>query len=207
MGTPSGRRAYDSLRRTDQAQRTKTEIAQAARRLFTANGWAATTVREVAQEAGVAVPTVYAAYGSKTGLALALSDAADLAADLPTQLTGLEAAQDDPAGQLAAMAAYDRRLFERAGDLIVMLREAGRTEPELATVYRDGRRRADAFRTEVFASWPEDALKLEVGEAVDVYAALCSIDTYTTLTEERSWSPDRIETWWAGLLPRELLRR
>lgn len=207
MGTPSGRRAYDSLRRTDQAQRTKAEIAQAARRLFTANGWAATTVREVAQEAGVAVPTVYAAYGNKTGLALALADAADLAADLPAQLAGLEAAQDDPAGQLAAMAAYDRRLFERAGDLIVMLREAGRTELELATVYSDGRRRADAFRAEVFASWPKGALRADVGEAVDVYAALCSIDVYTALTGERSWSPDRIEAWWARLLPRELLRR
>ncbi|MCD0445466.1 TetR/AcrR family transcriptional regulator [Glycomyces sp. A-F 0318] len=205
MGTPSGRRAYDSLRRTDQAQRTKAEIAQAARRLFTANGWAATTIREVAEEAGVAVPTVYAAYKNKTGLALALADAADLTADLPAELAGLEAAHDDPAGQLAAMAAYDRRLFERAGDLIAMVREAGRTEPELAAVYRAGRRRADAFRTEVFAAWPKGTLKTEVGEAVDVYAALCSIDTYTTLTEERSWSPDRIEAWWAGLLPRELL--
>jgi len=205
MGAPSGRRAYDSVRRTDQAQRTKAEIAQAARRLFTANGWAATTVKEVAQEAGVAVPTVYAAYGNKTGLAVALADAADLAADLPSQLAGLEAAQGDPARQLAAMAGYDRRLFERAGDLIVMIREAGRSEPELASLYGEGRRRADAFRAEVFASWPAGALKAAVGESVDVYAALCSIDTYATLAQERSWSPDRIEAWWAAMLPRELL--
>jgi AcrR family transcriptional regulator len=205
MGTPSGRRAYDSLRRTDQAQRTKAAIAQAARRRFTANGWAATTVREVAEEAGVAVPTVYAAYGNKTGLALALADAADLAADLSVELAELEAAQGDPAAQLAAMAAYARRLFERSGDLIVMLREAGRTEPELATAYRDGRARADAFRAEVFAAWPEGTLKAAVADAVDVYAALCNIDAYLTLTEERSWSPDRIETWWCALLARELL--
>lgn len=205
MGTPSGRRAYDSLRRTDQAQRTKAAIAEAARRRFTANGWAATTVREVAEEAGVAVPTVYAAYGNKTGLALALADAADLAADLSEEITELEAAQGDPAAQLAAMAAYDRRLFERSGDLIVMLREAGRTEPELATAYRDGRGRADAFRTEVFAAWPEGTLQGTVADAVDVYAALCNIDAYLTLTEERSWSPDRIETWWSGILARELL--
>lgn len=205
MGTPSGRRAYDSLRRTDQAQRTKAAIAEAARRRFTANGWAATTVREVAEEAGVAVPTVYAAYGNKTGLALALADAADLAADLSVEVTELEAAQGDPAAQLAAMAAYDRRLFERSGDLIVMLREAGRTEPELANAYRDSRARADAFRTEVFAAWPEGTLQGTVADAVDVYAALCNIDAYLTLAEERSWSPDRIETWWSGILARELL--
>ena len=205
MGTPSGRRTYDSLRRTEQAQQTRASIAAAARRCFTANGWAATTVREVAQEAGVAVPTVYAAYGSKTGLALALADAADLAADPATELADLEAAEGDPARQLAAMAAYDRRLFERAGDLITMLRDAGRSEPELATVYRDGRRRADAVRAEVFASWPEGALRSDVGVSIDVYAALCSIDVYTTLAVERSWSPGRIESWWAAVLPREIL--
>ncbi|SDD38092.1 transcriptional regulator, TetR family [Glycomyces harbinensis] len=205
MGTPAGRRAYDSLRRTDQAHRTKAEIAQAARRLFTANGWAATTIREVAREAGVAVPTVYAAYGNKTGLALALSDAAHDESDLPAEIAALEAAQGDPAAQLAAMAGFDRRLFERSGDLILMLREAGRAEPELAPVYRDGRRRADAFRAEVFGSWPEGTLQAGVAESVDVYAALCNIDAFRTLTAERSWSPDRIEAWWAGLLARELL--
>lgn len=57
-------------------------------------------------------------------------------------ITELEQAPG-PAGQLAAMAAYDRRLFERAGDVIALLRDAGRGEPELARVYRDGRRHAD----------------------------------------------------------------
>ncbi|MEU6248200.1 helix-turn-helix domain-containing protein [Glycomyces sp. NPDC047010] len=205
MGTPSGRRTYESLHRTEQAQRTRAEIAAAARRLFTTGGWAATTVRQVAQEAGVAVPTVYAAYGSKTGLALALADAADFVADPATELAGLQAAEGDPPAQLAAMAAYDRRLFERSGDLIAMLRDAGRTEPELGQAYLDGRRRADALRTEVFASWPAGALRAGVQRSLDVYAALCSIDVYNTLAEERSWSPDQIETWWAAILPRELL--
>jgi hypothetical protein len=103
------------------------------------------------------------------------------------------------------MAAYDRRLFERSGDLIVMLREAGRTEPDLAAAYRDGRRRADAFRAELFATWPKGTLRGTVNDAVDVYAALCNIDAYLTLTDERSWGPDRVETWWAEVLPRELL--
>jgi AcrR family transcriptional regulator len=205
MGSQSGRRAYDSLRRTEQAQRTKAEIAAAARRCFIAKGWTATTVREVAREAGVAVPTVYAAYGSKTGLALALADAADLAADPAVELAELEAAEGDPRRHLAAMAAYDRRLFERAGDLITMLRDAGRAEPELVDLYRDGRRRADAFRVDVFSSWPEGTLRSDVDTSIDVYATLCSIDVYNTLAQERSWSPDRIESWWTEMLTRELL--
>jgi TetR/AcrR family transcriptional regulator, regulator of cefoperazone and chloramphenicol sensitivity len=40
---------------------------------------------------------------------------------------------------------------------------------------------------------------------VDVYAALCNIDVYATLTIERGWSPDRVESWWSEVLRRELL--
>jgi TetR/AcrR family transcriptional regulator, regulator of cefoperazone and chloramphenicol sensitivity len=191
------------MRRAVQAQQTHAEIARAARRLFTTQGWAATTVRDVARDAGVSVPTVYAAYGNKNGLALALVDAADLDADLPREIEELETA--DPPGQLAAMAAYDRRLFERAGDIITLVRDAGRIESELATVYRDARNRADEFRREIFAAWSADVLRVDVPIAVDVYAALCNIDVYTTLTIERGWPPDRVESWWIEVLRRELL--
>ncbi len=202
-----GPRRYDSLRRTTQALETRAEIARAARRLFVERGWAATTVRDVAREAGVSVPTVYAVYGNKTGLTRALADAADLSADPSQQLAELEAPGTDPARQLAAMAGFDRRLYERAGDVITLLREAGRVEPELATVYRDGRRRADETRTAVFSSWPGGTLRegLDVAAAVDVYAGMCSIDVYATLTGERGWSPARVERWWSEALVRELL--
>ncbi|MFE5479281.1 TetR/AcrR family transcriptional regulator [Nocardia sp. NPDC056541] len=205
MATDSPRRRYDSLRRTLQAQATSIEIAQAARRLFVEQGWAATTVRDVAREAGVSVPTVYSAYGNKTGLIQAIVDAADLSADAPQMLDTLEAAAGDPRAQLAAMAGYDRRLYERAADVIALIREAGRTEPALATTYVDARHRADRTRIEVFTSWPPGTLREDLPTSVDIYAALCTIDVYTTLTTERGWSPDRVETWWTATLARELL--
>jgi AcrR family transcriptional regulator len=207
MVTGTSKRRYQSPRRAAQARATSAEIAQAARRLFVASGWAGTTVREVAREAGVSVPTVYAAYGGKAGLARALVDAADLAADGEQQLAELDAAAGEPRRQLAAMAGYDRRLFERAGDVIALVREAGRSEPDLATLYRDGRKRGDETRTRVFSTWPPGTLRpeLDVAAAVDVYAALCTIDVYTTLTGERGWSPERVERWWTEALARELL--
>ncbi|MFC3997636.1 TetR/AcrR family transcriptional regulator [Nocardiopsis sediminis] len=207
MNDATGKRRYDSLRRTAQAQETRAEIARAARGLFVAQGWAATTVRDVARTAGVSVPTVYSAYGSKTGLALALADSADLSAGIPRMLAELDQAEADPPRQLAAMAAYDRRLYEHAGDVITLVREAGRTEPELATAYSDARRRGDQTRIQVFSAWPAGTLRpgMDVREAVDVYAALCNIDVYTTLTAERGWPPGRVEQWWNGALVRELL--
>ncbi|RZQ60260.1 TetR/AcrR family transcriptional regulator [Amycolatopsis suaedae] len=207
MTAEPGRRRYDSTRRAAQAEQTKAEIARAARALFVSRGWAATTVRDVAREAGVSVPTVYSAYGQKKGLARALADAADLTADRPRMLADLDAPGATPAGQLAAMSGYDRRLFERSGDVIVLLREAGRTEPDLAGAYADGRRLGDQTRVRVFSSWPDGVLRagLDVAAAVDIYAALCNIDVYTTLTVERGWPADRVERWWADALARELL--
>ncbi|AMW14871.1 TetR family transcriptional regulator [Streptomyces qaidamensis] len=207
MSEEPGRRRYDSLRRTAQAQQTRADVARAALRLFVSQGWAATTIRDVAREAGVSVPTVYAAYGNKSGLTRALADAADLSADVPRLVAALESPTADPAGQLAAMAGYDRRLYERAGDVITLVREAGRSEPELATLYDDSRRRGDRTRAQVFSSWPPGVLRtgLDVLSAVDVYAALCNIDVYAVLTGERGWSADQVEQWWCGVLVRELL--
>ncbi|MGZ0147115.1 TetR/AcrR family transcriptional regulator [Kribbella sp. WER1] len=202
------RRRYDSLRRTAQALQTRSEIADAARRLFVSQGWAATTVRDVAREAGVSVPTVYSVYGNKAGLTQALADAAGLSADLERQVAELDAAKDDPVRQLAAMAGFDRRLYERAGDVIVLLREASRSEPELGELYAEGRRTADRTRVEVFSGWPAGVLRegLDVPTAVDVYAGLCNVDVYRTFTGERGWSADRVEDWWRAALVRELLQ-
>ncbi|TQM83028.1 TetR family transcriptional regulator [Saccharothrix saharensis] len=201
------KRRYDSLRRVAQARETRAEIARAARRLFVARGWAATTVRAVAEEAQVSVPTVYAAYGDKAGLVRAIADATALSADVAGMLAELEDDAAGPPRQLAAMAAYDRRLFERSGDVIALVREAGRTDPALAAAYVEGRRRGDDTRVQVFSSWPDGTLRpgLDVRTAVDVYAALCNVDVYTTLTVERSWPADRVERWWSDTLARELL--
>ena len=61
----AGPRRYRSPRRELQAEQTRTEIIAAATRLFTANGWAATGMRDVAREAGavsythLTLPTIY----------------------------------------------------------------------------------------------------------------------------------------------------
>lgn len=207
MTEEPARRRYDSLRRTAQAQQTSADIARAARTLFVAKGWAATAVRDVAREAGVSVPTVYAAYGNKNGLTWALADAADLSADISQLLAELEAAPEQPPRQLAAMVAYDRRLFERSGEVIMLLREASRTEPELAQSYRDARARADDAHRQVMSAWSPGTLRgdIDLQEALDIYAAICNIDVYTELTIERDWPPERVEKWWGTVVTRELL--
>lgn len=201
-------RKYESPVRREQAEQTRARIAEAARKLFLANGWAGTRVRDVAREAGLAEPTVFGAYGSKVGLALALVDAADSSADVPRVMAELQAAAGDPARQLAVLVAFDRRLFERSGDVIGLLHDGGRSEPALRAADEDGRRRGDDARRRVFSSWPPATWRDGVDQdaAVATFGALCNIDVYRLLAAERGWSPDEIERWWRESLVRLLLR-
>lgn len=200
-------RRYQSLIRTAQADATRRRIAGAARELFVSHGWAKTTVREVARQAEVSVPTVYSAYGNKKGLAMALVDAMDLAADPDRVLSELEQAGDDPAGQLAAAVGFDRRLLEGSGDLVLALREAARTEPELAEAHRIGPRRGAEALLRLFAGWPDGTLRAgrEPARAVDVYTAVVGVESFLELTRSRGWKPEEVQTLWTDLLVRELL--
>jgi AcrR family transcriptional regulator len=203
-----GHRRYDSPRRREQAGATRAAIAEAARHLFAERGWAATTVRDIARAARVSEPTVYNAYGGKAGLAIALVDALDSGAEAQRMMGELSAADDDPAAQLAALVGFDCRLYAHDGDVIAMMREAGRVEPDLAAAYREGRRRGRKNQRRVFSSWPASALRpgVDVDSACDSYAALCHIDSFRALTGDEGWSADRVEAWWRDALVRLILR-
>jgi AcrR family transcriptional regulator len=164
-------------------------------------------VRSVAARAGVAEATVYAAYGNKAGLALALIDTADTEADTARLVAELHEGEGDPRRQLAANLRFDRRLFEHAGPVLRVIVEARRQEPDLAAAYAEGRARGDRGRRELFGSWPKSAWRrgMRPDRAVDVYAIVSSLETYDVATIERGWSPDAVERWWIDTLTGLLL--
>lgn len=198
-------RPYRSPLRRQRAEATRTRIALAARDLFRDRGWALTRVRDVAAQAGVSEASVYAAYGTKAGLARALLEAVEASADVLTSPSQISAT--DPAGQLAALVESDRRLFVAGGVVIALLRDAGRAEPDLLDTYREGRAHGDRLRRETFSAWPAATLRdgVSVEDAVDAYAAICNIDVYRELTDERHWTPDRVQAWWTTTLTLTLL--
>jgi TetR/AcrR family transcriptional regulator, regulator of cefoperazone and chloramphenicol sensitivity len=202
-----GKRKYDSPTRRDQAEATRARIAEAARRIFVERGWAATRVRDVATAAGVSEASVFAIHGNKAGLAKALVDSIDLSADIPRLLEELKDAEGDPSRQMAAMVGMDRRLFESGSDLLTLMQEARRSNPDVAAAYLEGRSRGDESRRRMFTGWPKNAFRRGVTpeSARDTYAALCNVDVYRVLTEERGWEADRVEQWWHESLVRLLL--
>lgn len=200
-------RPYRSELREQQAERTRLLIAAAARTAFMAKGWAGTSIRSVAQKAGVSEATVYHAYGSKAGLASSLIDAAEQSADLPRAVAELRAHVGDPRAQLGAFVAFDRRLFEHGGDVLRLLDEARRQHPELGAAYDEGRARGEEQRRRLFTGWPPSVWRsgMDVEGALAVYALLVSVPAYDIATAERGWSPDRIEHWWRETITELLL--
>jgi hypothetical protein len=86
-----------------------------------------------------------------------------------------------------------------------VIREAGRSVPELAKVVAEGRARGEAQRRRLLTSWLSEALR----QGVDVDdVLLCSAALYNAdvLTNERGWSPERVERWWLETLTHLLLR-
>ncbi len=201
-------RPYRSQLRDSQAERTRELIAVAARARFLEKGWAGTSVRSVAEGAGVSQATVYNAYGSKAGLAMSLVDAAEGSADVPRVVAELTERVGDPAGQIAAFVGFDRRLYQHGGDVLRILAEGRRQHPELASAYAEGRRRGDAQRRRVFASWPDAVWLPGVGvdRALAVYGSLVSLEGFYIATGDYGWSPEEVEQWWARSLTTLLLR-
>src|SRR5262249_11981584 len=64
----SEKRTYTSRARIRQADDTRRRIREAARKLFLAQGFDATTIDSIAEEAAVSSQTVYAVFRSKQGI-------------------------------------------------------------------------------------------------------------------------------------------
>lgn len=200
---------YSSPRRRLQAEETRQSIVRAARRLFAERGYAATSMSEIAAEAGVAVQTIYASCGSKPSLLLALIDAIDEEADIASPAAEM-VASEDPHQIIALVARLTRQLFERCGDIIgAMFSAAAAAEPGAAAAAAEGtrRHRAGCARS---AQQLADLGALRDDVSAERAAALISVLTwepaYSELTQAYGWSFDECEEWIASTLAARLLR-
>lgn len=135
------RRRYDSSRRSEAAEQTRLAVLRAAHGLFLTQGFAGTTVAQVARTAGVSVDTVYASVGRKPQLLLAVHDMELAESDQP-----LDAEQRDYVRQIrAARTAHQKlrvyahalaRLLPRTVPLLVSLRDAGHADPACREAYQ-----------------------------------------------------------------------
>jgi AcrR family transcriptional regulator len=182
--------------RERKAQLTRDEILRAARHLFAERGYARTSVRDIAQTAGVSAQTVYDSVGSKQALVSSLNDLIDAEADI-AGLARAAAESDDPSELAATNARITRSILEHCGDIVHALVTGAAAEPELAAVLAEGQRRHVEGAGRIVALLRQlDALgSIDPGEAVETLAAISDVRFALVLQESYGWSLDRLESW------------
>jgi len=197
-----------SSRREQQAQQTREEILRAARRLFAERGYTRTSVRDVADAAGVSPQTVYDSIGSKPALVARLNDAIDTEAGI-AEIAMQSARSRDPMEIVATSARITRSILEHSSDIVHALVTGAAAEPELDAVLAEGQRRHAAGAASIVAALDAlDALDPSVDrdQAVDTLAAISDFRLALVLNENYGWSLDRVEAWIAQTSRALLLR-
>ena len=208
-----GKRPYNSQRRQEQAKATRMTILQSAKRLFEAGGYAPTTMEAIARDAGVALKTVYSAFGTKAGLLRALWDLL-LKGDTDGAPIAQRAAymeimsEPEPRRQLELNARHACIVKSRIGAMFDVIRGAASTEHDAASLWALIQTDFHANqRTIVDSIDAKQALRdgLDAAAATDVLWTLNHPDTYLLLVVRCGWPIAQFERWLADSFCHHLL--
>jgi AcrR family transcriptional regulator len=193
--------------RQEQAAVTRRRILDAGRRLFFRDGYAATTLKAIALEAGVAVQTVYSVFGSKAAI---LAELRALVVTLPEADGAFRAALEQPTieGRLTAFAHSIRLRWELAGDIVKVNEDAARADPAVrAGVAAARERRQQGIVALAHGLAAELAPEIDVARATSLLDALTLHDLYAQLVDTHGWTASDYEAWLAEQLVATLARR
>ncbi|PWR05845.1 TetR/AcrR family transcriptional regulator [Micromonospora acroterricola] len=195
-------------RRQESAEQTRRLILEAAQDLFITQGYAATTVNDIAARARVAVATVYTSVGGKPTLLRALIEAG--VNDPETARTvAATAVAADPGEVLRLVGAGTRHGHQSRPDTIRLMRAAAGMTASAAAAARDG---AAAYRQalRVGAVRLNDLRALRPGltveQATQVLWFYFGLHSWPQLVDEGGWSYDEAERWLVDRAGEALLR-
>jgi AcrR family transcriptional regulator len=200
-------------RRQQRARATRRAVLEAARRLFVGEGYGATTIQAIAEEAGVAVQTVYAAFGNKRTILAELLDVSIAGDDDEVVVNAREWMRPvweapTAAERLRAYASACRRITAGAGEVFAVVTAAAATDPdvvELAATTEQRRRMGAESVIESVRSVGELRPGLDPDRAVDVLWLLNGPMVFRHLVRQAGWTLDEYESWLAEAMVRELL--
>jgi AcrR family transcriptional regulator len=207
------RRGYVSQTRTERAQKTRRRVIEAATRLFVQQGYATTTMRAIAAEAGVSVPTVELLFGTKPQLLHVVIDVAIAGDDEPVPVLNRGWAADaqsarNLADYLSVVAQVLSDAQARSAGVMFAAYEAAASDPDIQLLIMDRE-----FQRERTATWIVNGVVelaglrpgLDKARAIDTVWMLMDPVIFHRLTRTRSWSPSRYASWFADSVTRLLL--
>lgn len=207
MNVRVNRRPYASPARQARALATRARIIDAATRLFLEAGYGRTSTAAIATAAKTSEASVFAAFGSKADLLVAVvTDHVARDGDFPLADQPIWhgfAIQADKEPAIEAFARVVRRAHERSWRLLAVALAAAQDDASVATAVARGA----ASRHADCAWFVRDVIGIaeaEVGLKADAVWTLISVENFRHLVVERSWSSERYESWLRAMLTASL---
>jgi TetR/AcrR family transcriptional regulator of autoinduction and epiphytic fitness len=207
------KRRYESARRQEQARQTRRALLAAAAKLFVDPGYAATPLTAVAAEAGVAVQTLYAVFGSKRQL---LSDLVDITVAGDEEPVAL--AQRSFVAEISALAdprdklrRYARHLAEtnaRQADVMLALAGAATADADAAAIWRknlDERRLGMGMFAAELARTGRLRSDRDLDAVTDVLWLAMDVRNYDWLVRKRGWTSEQYQDWYVDTVAAAIL--
>jgi AcrR family transcriptional regulator len=205
------RRRYDSSGRRERARQTQGQIIDAARELFLADGYAATTVSAIAAAAQVSVETIYKGFGGKPGLVRAIVDNG-LAGQGPVpaeqRSDHIRDTEPDPRQTLTAWGAFVTELAPPTAPILALARDAAASDPDLAALLQEisaARHERMTLNARGLADAGHLRPGITVSEAADILWTYSSPELYDLLARQRGWTAERYGQFVAQALIAALL--
>jgi AcrR family transcriptional regulator len=184
------------------AEETQRVIVNAASQLFLERGYHATSISQIASEAGVAVQTIYNSIGSKREVLSRVLDFAAAGEHAPSPVPQLMREQaerePDPIRVLQQLVEFWAEALPRTAPIFRVIREAAALDPDAAALDRD--RAAQRLRNYASAARmikDRGALRpsLTVDQAAAAIFAIGHPETYRTLVIDGDWDQHRWAQW------------
>ena len=193
------RKPYHSPRRAEQAIATRRAVLDAARELFIEQGYAVTTVADIARRARVAVDTVYAAVGRKPALLREVLETAISGSDqaVPAEQRDYVARVRDAKGAREKIETYVAALADiqpRLAPVYLALRDAAATDPDSAATWGEiSERRARNMRAFAADLRATGELRTDLSDdaIADIVWSMNGPEYWTLLVSDRGWSAEQ----------------
>ena len=195
--TTASKRRYVSEAREQGAEATRSAILAAARDLFARDGIDRVTIAGIAAQAGVAAPTVYAAFKSKEGLLREITRAALFGERFEIARRKLEGLTDS-VEMIVATSRIARTIWDSERDDLGLLRGASAFSPalrELEQEFEATRLEMQEARIRLLFEQGNAKPGLTLEEARRILWMYTSRDVYRLLVHEGGWTSDRYESW------------
>jgi AcrR family transcriptional regulator len=197
-GVKGGRSTY----RQEQAAATKVRIAEAAQRLFARDGYGATSIDAIAQEARVGTRTVYASFGTKREILNAICERWLERAGART-LAGEILSIDAPIDRLRGAVHWLTVLYATDFDVVRILDAAVDEDDETRVLLQGKLRGRNRVMDSLIASVKSE-LGIPVKDAQAIFRAFAATGVYGELVVASGWPVDRFERWLADTLVAQL---